>query len=86
MDSERQNEQEYEKFNEDVEVLANHLTNLNAKVKEAYEKSCKGDWSCLKDLEFLKWIGCFYTHWAINEALTLNLLNYAEENSREEGS
>ena len=84
MDSEKNVEQELEKFNKDVELLVDHLWNLNTKVKEAYEKSCKGDWSCLKDLEFLKWMGCFYTHWAINEALTFNLLNFAEDNSREE--
>lgn len=67
-------EQEYEKFNEAVETFAENLKSVEAKVKEAYEKSCKGDWSCLDDIEPLKWMGAYYTEFALRESLLRNLI------------
>jgi hypothetical protein len=53
-----------------------NLTHMEEKIKEAYEKSCRGDWSCLEDVEPLKWFGAFYTEHTIRESLLHNLINY----------
>ena len=72
-----------QRFNADVEVLAKYLETIDSKVKDAYEKSCKGDWSCLKDIEPLKWLGAFYTHCAISEALLHNLAGYGKKSEKD---
>lgn len=77
-------EQEYEKLNEAIKIFSEILKSVETKVKEAYEKSCKGDWSCLDDIEPLKWMGAYYTEFALRESLLRNLVAREDVTEKEE--
>ena len=44
------------------------------KVRNAYNKSCQGDWSSVKDIKFLDNIETFYIYQTILECLLHNLV------------
>ena len=61
---------------DNFEVFTNRLKALDIRIKEAYEKSCKGDWSCLEDIKVVRDLGGYYMEFAISESLMRNLISY----------
>ncbi len=74
---------------EDFELMFTDalLKQMDSNVHAAFEKSLKGDWSCVDDIKFLKEWGLIGIHTALCWGMISNIRTYTEAQAakREKG-